>query len=145
MRACETSVTINAPAHLIWLHLTSVCAWPRWLPTVTSVTPLGVVELGEGLQYRVVQPKLRPSVWCVTEVSAGKSFTWITKSPGLIVTAEHMVSPTSATTSTVFLRVSFHGLLSPLAFPLARRLTSEYIQQEGLALRNLVESLHGAA
>jgi len=73
------------------------------------------------------------------------SFTWETKSPGVTVTAQHIVTEAGADTSTILLRVVFEGLLAQVAFFLGRRLTSEYIGREAEAIRTVVEGPHGAA
>lgn len=145
MRACEITATIKAPASAVWSRLAAVCEWPSWLPTVSSVIPAGDQQLAIGRQYQIVQPRLRPATWTVTEFTPGRSFTWESRSPGVMVMAQHIVTNIGADTSTVLLRITFAGLLAPVAFLLGRRLTNEYIGREAEAIRTVVERSHGAA
>ena len=63
MPTYRVTENIAAPAARAWAPLRNVLAWPEWLPTVTSVTPLGVSNLEIGARFRVLQPKLRPAIW----------------------------------------------------------------------------------
>lgn len=67
------------------------------------------------------------------------------RSPGVTVTAEHRVAEVDSGRCAVLLRVTFQGLLAPLAFLVARRLTREYIGREAEALRTTTEAERGAA
>jgi len=64
-------VIINASPAAIWQVLADVERWPTWTPTVLEVEPLTSnghkAGLKVGARYRVVQPKLRPAVYEVTE------------------------------------------------------------------------------
>ena len=74
-------VIINASPAAIWQVLADVERWPTWTPTVLEVEPLTSNGAKNGLKvgarYRVVQPKLRPAVYEVTECAPHQAFTWI--------------------------------------------------------------------
>ncbi len=53
---------------------------------------------------RMKRPKLREAVWEVTEVDPGRSVTWVSRMPGLVYTARHVVTP-AADGSSVLLSV----------------------------------------
>ena len=57
--------------------------WPEWTASVTSVELLEPGPLAVGTRARVIQPKLKPAVWEVTQAKAGRGFTWVTRHPGL--------------------------------------------------------------
>ena len=96
-------------------------------------------------RFRVVQPRLRPATWVVTSVRADQSFTWESRSPGLLITAEHSIDDSDGARATVSLRVSFAGLLAPLLGRLFRSTTESYLAQEAAALRRKIEAERGSA
>ena len=144
MSTYETTTVVNAPAITTWARLSEVCDWPRWMPTVTTVEPLQGRSLVLGHQFRIEQPRLRPTIWTVTEIIASESFVWEASSPGVVAVAEHCVREVSRDECTVTLRVAFRGLLSPLASLMAGSLTREYIEREARALRVATEKQHDA-
>ena len=89
-----------------------VVAWPAWLPTVSSVQALQGRSPEVGARYVVVQPKLRPTTWVVTELAPPQRSTWEARSPGL------------------------PGL--PMGW-LYRSITERYIAQEVLSLQRKIE------
>ena len=143
MRHCprkfETATVIAAPAERVWPVLADVARWPQWLPTVTSVEPLGSTPLALGAKYRIVQPKLRPAVWSVVELSPDSHFSWESRSPGVRVLGTHVLRPVSAGSTSVTLGITFSGLLAGLVGLVAGRLTREYIEREAAALKQLLE------
>jgi hypothetical protein len=132
----KTTIAVKAPA-------ATVCDWPSWLPTVTSVEPLQERALVLGHRFRIEQPRLRPAIWTVTEIIPGEGFVWEASSPGVVAVAEHRIREVSRDECSVTLRVAFGGLLSPLASLMAGRLTREYIEREAQALRIATEKQHG--
>src|SRR4051794_16254836 len=91
MRHICTTIDIQAPPDRVWEAVRDVERWPEWTPTVISVRPLDPGALAVGSRAIVRQPKLLPARWQVIEIEDGRSFTWITRSPGLSVTARHSV------------------------------------------------------
>ncbi len=90
------TIDIAAPAQLVYEVYTDVERWPEWAARVTSVERLDQGPLRVGSRARIKQPRLPTTVWEVTEVVTGRSFTWIARGPGIITTASHVVTPPEA-------------------------------------------------
>ena len=90
------TIDIAAPAQLVYEVYTDVERWPEWAASVTSVERLDQGPLRVGSRARIKQPRLPTTVWEVTEVVTGRSFSWIARSPGVITTASHVVTPPEA-------------------------------------------------
>ena len=91
-----------------------------------------------GSRARIRQPKLPLADWRVTELAEGRSFTWVTRSPGVRVTARHWVDP-QAGESRATLCLSFAGLLGPLVGWLTRALNERYLRLEADGLKQRSE------
>ena len=134
MTVFSNAVEIVAPPERVWAVLADLERWPEWTPSVTSIELLVPGPLAVGTRARVSQPKLKPAVWEVTEVKANRSFTWVTRQPGLVVTGLHQLEPIEkGTLATVAVR--FSGLLGPLVGRLTRRLNHRYLAFEADGLR----------
>ncbi|MGE0355030.1 MAG: SRPBCC family protein [Gemmatimonadales bacterium] len=139
-RPVTATAVIAAPPERAWALMADVLRWPEWLPTVTSVQPLGPGVLTLGARYRITQPRLRPAVWKVVGLEPQRSFSWETRSPGVRALADHSVRPLPDGSTSLTLRVRFSGPLSPLARVLAGRLTREYVAREATLLKRRVEA-----
>ncbi len=140
MPAYEASISIAGTRESVWRVLAGVAAWPKWLPTVSSVRPLDGEPLKLGARYTVRQPKLRPATWVVTELEPQYSFVWQARSPGLLMIAGHTIEDLPAGGSRVTLRFEFAGLLGPLLGRLFRSTTEQYLAQEVASLKLTVEA-----
>ena len=87
------AVEISAPPDRVWAVMSDIEAWPEWTPTVTRVELLDPGPLAVGQRARVLQPRLPAALWRITALEPGRSFTWVTRSPGVVVTARHSVEP----------------------------------------------------
>ena len=140
MSHLSISVDIKASPDRVWAVLCDIERWPEWTASVTSIAKLSAGPLAVGSRARICQPKLRPAEWLVTELDAGtKSFTWVTRSPGVQVTARHLVQVDGAG-SKVTLTLQFSGLLGPLIARLYRSLNERYVSMEAEGLRRRCES-----
>lgn len=137
----EHSITIEiaAPPERVWQVMSDVERWPEWTPTVTSVKRLDDGPLRVGSRAKVVQPKLPEAEYAVTELSPGRSFTWVAASPGVVTTARHEVEPTPDGTR-VRLSVSQAGWLGRLVAPFYRGLTDRYLVKEANGLKATSEA-----
>jgi len=79
------------------------------------------------------------AVWQVTELDGRRSFTWVTRSPGVQLTAGHVVDADGAG-SRVTLSLEFSGLVGPLAARLYGRLSRRYLATEANGLRERCET-----
>jgi len=139
MRSYDASLAIGSPRDSVWRVLAAVVAWPKWLPTVSSVEALDGESLQVGFRYTVRQPKLRPATWVVTELEPPSRFVWQARSPGLLMIASHTIAESSLGKSLVTLRFSFTGLLGAPIGWLFRSTTKRYLAQELTSLRSVVE------
>jgi len=134
MTVFSNAVEIMAPPERVWAVLADLERWPEWTQSVTSIELLQQGPLAVGTRARVSQPKLKPAVWEVTEVNANRSFTWVTRNPGLLVTGLHQLEPIEKGTLAT-LSVRFTGLLGPIAGWATRRLNHRYLAFEADGLR----------
>lgn len=131
---CETS----AAPDVVWGFLERVVDWPQWTPTVEAVRALGAPALQVGGAFEVVQPKLRPAIWCVTAVRDGVSFQWEATTPGLRMVADHDVSPKPGGGATIDLKFQFRGPLGWLG-AFYGSLVREYLDTEARSLAAAAE------
>ena len=132
-------VEISAPPDRVWAVMSDIEAWPEWTPTVTRVELLDPGPLAVGQRARVLQPRLPAAVWRITALEPGRSFTWVTRSPGVEVTARHSVEPSGAG-SRAHLALHFGGMLGPLVARITRRLNIRYLGLEAAGLRQRSEA-----
>jgi Polyketide cyclase / dehydrase and lipid transport len=118
--------------------LSDVERWPEWTPSVRSIQRLDGGPLASGKKARICQPKLPPADCQVTALHEGSSFTWVTRSPGLSVTARHEVKRSEGG-SRATLSVQFEGGLGPLVGWLTRGLNDRYLKLEAAGLKRRSE------
>ncbi len=135
----STSLAINASQDLIWKVLSDVAHWHEWTPTVTKVEVLNTPEIKLSNRYKVIQPKLQPVVWTITELNSA-NFTWESKSMGMHMVAEHVVKPINANQADVTLTFAFNGWLGNLIGKMYGKMTEDYIQTEAQSLKKRVEN-----
>ena len=80
-----------------------------------------------------------PAVWRVTELDAQRGFTWVTKSPGLQITAKHYAEERGSSACSVTLSLRFDGLLGSLAGRFYRGLNERYLATEAKGLKGRCE------
>jgi uncharacterized membrane protein len=88
----EDSIEIGAPPQLVWDVFSAVERWPEWTASVTSLVGLDGPALAVGRRFAIKQPGMQKLVWKVTEIDPGSSWTWVQRSPGVLVTARHYVT-----------------------------------------------------
>jgi uncharacterized membrane protein len=142
-RFFETTRHIESPAHPVWEVLFDVARWPEWTPTVERVERLDDGPFQVGSRAKVRQPRLPQAVWQVTEVVAGRRFTWEAEGPGMRTIARHEVTP-SGTGAEVTLSIEQSGPLGAVAALVWRRLTQRYIEIEAESLDKRVTSAPAA-
>jgi hypothetical protein len=137
--AFSVAVNINAPPQRVLAVLCDVERWPEWTSTVTHVQRLDRGPFAVGSSARVLQPKLRPAVWQVTELDANCSFTWVTRAPGVRMTAGHYVEA-QGDGSRAALSFEISGLLGPIISRLYRGLIQQYVATEASGLKRRSET-----
>lgn len=135
----EYQVEILAPPDRIWATWMDVERWPDWTPTVNTAKRLDPGPLALGSRTRVVQPRLMPAVWRVTQLDeSGGCFTWAAGRPGIKVTATHRVEPTPDGCR-VTLSLTYSGLLGPLMARQLKQLNWDYLTREANGLKSHCE------
>jgi uncharacterized membrane protein len=133
------AVYIDAAPEKVFAVLCDVERWPEWTPTMASVQRLDSGPFAIGSSARVRQPKLSPNVWRVTELQDGRNFTWTARSPGLRMTAGHLIA-SEGSGSRVELTFKLSGWIAPLASRLYGELIEQYVATESQALKKHCES-----
>jgi len=85
------TLTMDAPAELIWELNTDVERWPSCTPTMQSVERLDDGPFQVGSQARIKQPGQRIATWTVTRMVPGQEFSWQSVRRGLVLTGTHRV------------------------------------------------------
>jgi uncharacterized membrane protein len=122
-------VDIVAPSARVWQALIDVEEWPRWTTSMSDVKRLDAGPLRVGSRARINQPGFPVCVWEVTELAEGTSFSWETRTPGLIVTAGHEISAT-ADGCRLTLSVAWTGVFGGLTGALMGKRTRESITRD---------------
>lgn len=139
MPGLHHSVTIAALPERVWTVVVDVERWPERIPTVDAVERLDGGPLAVGARTRLQQPRLPTAVWTVTELTAGSSYTWTSSSPGVTVSAAHVVEP-HPDGSRLSLAVTVSGPLSRVGWMMTRSLTRQYVETEALAIKRAAEN-----
>ncbi len=139
MNGFRTTIDIEALPARVWAILMDVEGWPRWTPTVISARRLEPGPMSPGCRTRMKQPKLPPVIWQVTELDESRGlFTWVSRSPGVIVTARHLLQPMPMGTRAT-LSIDFGGVLGLLTGRWFGNLNREYVTTESLRLKAISE------
>lgn len=139
MPGLQHSVVIAAPPERVWAVIVDVERWPERIPTVDSVERLDAGPLAVGSRTRLRQPRLSPAVWTVTELTDGSSFTWESRSPGVVVTAAHDVEP-HPDGSRLTLALTVSGPLSGVGWLMTKSLTKRYVETEAASIKAAAEN-----
>ena len=119
--------------------IVDVESWPQRIPTVEAVERLDAGSLAVGSRTRLQQPRLPTAVWTVTELADGSSYTWESSSPGVTVTASHLVEP-HPDGSRLTLAVSVSGPMSWIGWLFTRSLTKRYVETEAVSIKRAAET-----
>ena len=139
MPSLQHTVTIAAPLERVWAVVVDVARWPERIPTVDAVERLDAGPLAVGSRTRLRQPRLSTAVWTVTELADGSSYTWESSSPGVTVTASHVVEP-QADGSRLTLALTVSGPLSGIGWLMTRSLTKRYVETEAASIKMAAEA-----
>jgi len=137
MRKFSISIDIAAPTSRVWEVMIDAERWHEWTPSVTSIKILGDKSLAVGTRAVIRQPSFPPALWKATAVEHGRSFTWVSRAPGLRVIGHHSVEPTP-TGSRATLSLELQGVLGNFFGRLTKDITERYLafEAEGLKARS---------
>ena len=128
------SVDINAAPDAVLAVMSDVERWPEWTASVTSIKRLDSGPFAIGSRARIRQPKLPPALWTVSAIEPGRSFTWISKGPGILVTAHHSIEPRNGG-SRVTLSIRYEGLLAKVVAWMTNDINERYLTMEANGLK----------
>ena len=137
-RVFSINVDIAAPPERVWQVMTDVEKWPEWTESVQSVKRLDSGPFRLGSRARIKQPKFLPALWEVTEIDPPHSFTWVTRSPGVVASGRHRVEAT-ARGSRATLSVAYGGFLGGVVARRLAGLTDRYLMFEAAGLKQRSE------
>ena len=133
------AIAISAPPERVWDVLVDIERWPARIPTVDQAERLDDGPLAVGSRTRLAQPRLPEEVWTVTELTPGSAFTWTSTSPGVRVTASHLVEP-APEGSRLTLAIDLAGWLAPVGWLMTRSLTRQYVTTEAASIKAASEA-----
>jgi uncharacterized membrane protein len=134
----KKTIEIDAPPERVWQVMVDVERWREWTASITSIERLDTGPFAVGSRARVLQPKLRPAVWTVTQLEPGRNFTWTSGIPGVRVIGGHAVERAGQGSRAV-LSVEFKGLFGGLVARVMRKLNDEYVGMEAAGLKRRCE------
>ena len=128
------TVEIPAPPPLVWSVIADVECWPQWTASVSRVRQLSPAPLQIGSRVRIHQPKLPSAFWRVIELNPGANFTWVSRAPGVRVTARHAAEAVANGTR-VTLSIHYEGVLGALLARWIGDLNARYLAMEANGLK----------
>jgi uncharacterized membrane protein len=140
----DDSVEIAAPPQLVWDVFTDVERWPDWTSSVTSLVGLDAPALAVGRRFAIKQPGMSKLVWTVTEIEPGSSWTWVQRSPGVLVSARHDVIAQPGGRTLVRQQLDQRGVLGALVGRLMVKKTKRFLELEAQGLKARSEELSRA-
>jgi hypothetical protein len=131
----QERIRIDATASVVWDVLMDVARWPEWTASIDALEPQAPGLLAVGSVARLKQPGYRAAMWRVTQMDAGRSFTWETQAfPGVRAIAVHDIAPDGDAT-VVTLTVETTGPLAFLAAPMITRASRRFLPMEAQGLK----------
>src|SRR5829696_4398978 len=121
------STDINSPAARVYEVMADIDRWHEWTPSVTSIRRLDRGPFVVGSRAVIRQPKFPPALWTVMAIDGKRSFTWMSRAPGIKVIAHHSID-TVGRISRATLSLKYEGLLGGLVARMTRRITNRYLQ-----------------
>jgi uncharacterized protein YndB with AHSA1/START domain len=140
----EDSIKIAAPPELVWDVFTDVERWPEWTASVTSLVGQDGPALAAGRRFAIKQPGMQKLVWQVTEIDPGSSWTWVQRSPGVLVSARHYVIAQPGGGTLVRQQLDQRGVLGALVGRLMVKKTKRFLELEAQGLKARSEQLSRA-
>lgn len=139
MRRFATTIDISAPPERVWQVMSDTDRWHEWTASVTSITSLSGGSFAVGSRAVIRQPKFPPALWTITAIEPGRSFTWVSRAPGVKVMAHHFVELTPHG-SRATLSLEYFGFLGGLLGRLTAAITERYLTMEARGLKQRSEN-----
>ncbi|OBG56285.1 MULTISPECIES: SRPBCC family protein [unclassified Mycobacterium] len=140
----EDSIEIDAPPQRVWDVFSDVQRWPEWTASVTSLVGRDGPALAVGRRFAIKQPGMAKLIWKVTEIHPGSSWTWVQRSPGVLVSARHDVTALPGGRTLVRQQLDQRGVLGALVGRLMTTKTKRFLKLEAQGLKARSEQLSRA-
>ena len=134
------SIEINAAPGQVWQVMADVTCWSEWTPSITRIVTLTPGPLGVGGRVRIHQPGLPPAFWRITEWVPDRGFTWVSRIPGIRVTARHEMTGRN-NDCRVTLSLDYEGLLGGLLARLTHKFNDINLRLEANGLKQRCEAM----
>jgi uncharacterized membrane protein len=135
----EETVLIDSPPDKVWTVYTDVERWPEWTSTMEKIERQDDGPLRLGSTALIIAKGSPSSVWTVTEMTEGKSFTWESTARGVKLVAWHFIEPDPAGAK-VRLGVRMSGFMAMLFSPFLRSLARRNVKTEAEGIKSRCES-----
>jgi uncharacterized membrane protein len=139
MRTFSKTFLIEAAPSRVWQVMSDLQRWPEWTASVSSVEMKSSGPIGVGTSVVVRQPKLPAATWTITAFEPSAGFTWISRAPGVVVSARHVIEEVLGGTK-VTLSICYAGLFGALLATMTASLNERYLAMEAAGLRERSES-----
>lgn len=136
----EKSEVINSTPEYIFSILKDVEHWNNWTDSIIHISFKEGKIFEIGSRVKILQPKLSPAIWTITEIHNNKSFSWEQKSYGTKIIANHFIEKCNEGTIAKS-QIIFQGFWAWLIYKLSFALTTRYLEMEIKGLKNKCESL----
>ena len=140
----EDTIEIDAQPQLVWEVFSDVERWPEWTASVTSLIGLDGPALAIGRRFAIKQPGMQKLVWRATEIDPGSSWTWVQRSPGVLVSARHDVIARPGGRTLVRQQLDQRGVLGAFVGRLMVKKTKRFLELEARGLKARSEQLSRA-
>jgi uncharacterized membrane protein len=140
----EETIHVEAPPDRVWVVYADVEKWPEWTPAMQRIERLEDGPLALGSTARIQAKGSPDSVWTVTELTEGRSFTWESTARGVKVVAWHLIEADNAG-SKVTLGVRMSGLMAMIFSPFLRSLQKRNLALEAEGLKRRCEEQEAAS
>jgi uncharacterized protein YndB with AHSA1/START domain len=134
MSKFSIAIEIDAPRERVWQVMSDVERWHEWTASIKRVRRLGSGPFAVGSRVLIRQPKLPPAFWKIAAIEPGKSFTWISASPGFRAIGYHAVESIPGG-SRATLSIEFQGMFGGVFARMTRGITERYLDFEAKGLK----------
>ena len=136
---------IDAPPATVWAIVADVARWPELVAHFQRVERIDNGALDIGASTSIKQTGLPSTVWTVTDLSVGESFTWTSRFRGLNWTGHHRVGRALDGRTTLDLSVSAQGWSAGLLRAVLGRPIQLALTREAAAIRHESEATRRSA
>jgi uncharacterized membrane protein len=133
------SAAAHAPPEVVWRLFIDVERWPQMTRSIRNVRRLDTGPLRVGSEALVIQPRLPPTRWRITELDPETGFVWEADAGGIRTTGGHFVR-VSGDGCIVTLTIAQRGFLIGIVDVLFGNLMRRYLAMELEGFRLTAES-----